>query len=119
MRSGNADTENKLAALYDEGLGVAQDHVRARELFCEAAAQGYPPAMVNLGRMHVEATAGERDDVGGYALIRAAIDLGIPASMNDIAVRELGAASGRLDAGQLVRARALAGELWRRSAGRR
>ena len=50
-------------------------------------------------------------------MIRAAVDLGIPESMNEIALRELQAAAGRLDAGQLRRARTLASELsaWIRS----
>jgi TPR repeat protein len=37
--------------MYESGLGVAPDQRRARDLFLKSAAQGYSPAMVNLGLM--------------------------------------------------------------------
>jgi TPR repeat protein len=97
--------------MYDEGLGVAQDHRQAQELFRKAAEQRYPPAMVNLGRMYTEAADVKRDDVHGYALIRAALDMGVPASMHEMAFYELGEATARLHPKELARAETLANEL--------
>jgi uncharacterized protein len=108
---GFADAQTKLGAMYDDGLGVAQDHQRARELFKQAADQGYTPAMVDLGRMYVEAIGGKRDDIQGYALIRAGIDLGVPAELHAIAFYELGEAGARLSRQQLAHARDMAHQL--------
>jgi TPR repeat protein len=52
--------------------------------------------MVNLGRMYVEGIGVRRDDVHGYALIKAALDLGVPASMKSEAVADLDAAAARM-----------------------
>jgi TPR repeat protein len=48
---GNAEAQNKLGVMYMSGVGVAADERRARDLFLRSAAQGYSPAMVNVGRM--------------------------------------------------------------------
>jgi TPR repeat protein len=92
-------------------MGVKQDHARARELFTDAAAQGYGPAMVNLGRMYAAGSGGKQDAVGGYALIRAALATGIPDSMSDIAIGELRNISNQLRDEQLARGKALSEEL--------
>jgi TPR repeat protein len=67
-------------------------------LFWHAAEQGFAPAMANLGRMYVDARGVNRDDVRGYALIRAALQVGIPLAMNEEANRSLAAATARLSA---------------------
>ena len=46
---GRANAMYLLGALYDEGLGIAQDHVTARKWFEKAAAKGNAPAMKSLG----------------------------------------------------------------------
>ena len=43
--------------------------------------------MANLGRMYIDARGVNRDDVRGYALIRAALQVGIPLAMNEEARR--------------------------------
>jgi uncharacterized protein len=111
VQKGNADAENKLGAMYNDGLGLTQDHRMARELFRQSAEQGYPPGMVNLGRMYAEAIGGDRDEVRGFAWIQAAIDVGVPASMRELAYFELGAATARLDRHQLARAQQMASQL--------
>ena len=63
--------------------------------------------MANLGRMYVEAQGTERNDVRGYELLHAAVDAGIPQSMQVMATQELQAATARLDDQQ----RADAGEV--------
>jgi TPR repeat protein len=108
---GDADAENKLGTMYNDGLGLPQDHGAARKLFEQSAAQGFAPAMVNLGRMYTEALGVAEDDVRGYALIRAGLDLGVPSSMREFALNELGTAAGRLKARQLTRAEHMAAKL--------
>ena len=107
---GSVDAQNKLGTLYEEGLGLVKDQAQARELFRKSASQGYAPAMVNLGRMYAEGIGGDRDDVGGYALIEAGVEAGIPASIREVALIELRTLSDRLDEMQLARARSLARE---------
>ncbi len=85
--------------------GVTQDHGQAFDLYRRAAEQGYTPAMANLGRMYIEAQGVERNDVHGYALLRAALTVGVPASMQPMANQELEAATTRLDETQLAQAR--------------
>jgi len=102
--AGDADAENKLATLYDGGLGVPEDHAQAFGLYRRAAERGYTPAMANLGRMYIEARGVDRDDVRGYALVRAAVDAGIPPSMRPMANQALQAATARLDDEQLAQA---------------
>ena len=48
----------------------------------------------------------KRDEIRGYALISAAVEIGLPRGDRDAAVYELGALSQRLSARQLERAQA-------------
>jgi hypothetical protein len=61
--------------------------------------------------MYTEATGVREDDIRGYALIRAALDLGVPSSMKEFALTELGTAAARLKQRQLARAQHMASEL--------
>jgi TPR repeat protein len=47
--------------MYASGLGVAPDQRSAGDLFLKSAAQGYSPAMINLGLMLKEDNADTRD----------------------------------------------------------
>jgi TPR repeat protein len=48
--------------MYASGLGMAPDQRKARDLFLKSAAQGYSPAMINLGLMLTQdGNAGIRD----------------------------------------------------------
>ena len=94
---GDAAAQYRLGLLHDSGLGVARDSQLARELFERSATQGYAPAMVTLGRIYVEAIGVPRDSARGQALLRAALDHGIPSELRELALFELGVASARLD----------------------
>ncbi len=48
---GMARAQNSLGVMYDQGLGVSDDQVRAAALFRDAAVQGFGGAQVNLGVM--------------------------------------------------------------------
>ena len=51
-QSGNAQAENAVGALYDNGLGVASDEAEAFRWYSMAADQNFPLAMRNLGTMY-------------------------------------------------------------------
>jgi TPR repeat protein len=96
-RRGDAAAENKLGMMYESGLGLARNLARARSWYLRSAQQGFTPAMVNLGLLYVEGLGVPRDDVQGYALVAAAVAMGIPADLTTLASQEIGQASERLD----------------------
>jgi TPR repeat protein len=51
-QAGNAQAQNAVGALYDNGLGVASDEAEAFRWYSMAANQNYPMAMRNLGTMY-------------------------------------------------------------------
>jgi uncharacterized protein len=104
VKQGDAVAQNRLGSLYDEGLGVPKSAQDAFDLFSLSAAQGYAPGMANLGRAYAGGRGVKRDEIHGYALISAAIQLGVPRGERDAALYELGALSQRLDSKQIERA---------------
>jgi TPR repeat protein len=104
--AGDAAAQNKLGALYDDGLGVPKSAHDAFELFNLAAAQGYAPGMANLGRAYARGNGVKRDEIRAYALLSAAVEIGMPRGERDAALFELGALSQRLSTKQLDRAQA-------------
>lgn len=50
---GMARAQNSLGVMYDQGIGVAEDRIRAAGLFRDAASQGFGGAQVNLGVMYL------------------------------------------------------------------
>jgi hypothetical protein len=111
IRTGDAAAENRLGALYESGIGVTRDQARAEELYRRSAQQGYTPGMVNLGLAYIEAIGVRRNDVQGYALVAAAVTIGIPDEMTKLASTEISEASARLDQQHLAQARVLARNL--------
>jgi TPR repeat protein len=105
VRSGDdANAENKLGAMYESGVAVTRNLSRAKDLYVRSAAQGYAPAMVNLGLLYIEAMGVRRDDVRGYALVAAAVAIGIPDEMTRLASAEISEASERLDPRRMAEA---------------
>lgn len=51
-QAGDAQAENAVGALYDNGLGVTSDAAEAFRWYSMAASQNYPLAMRNLGTMY-------------------------------------------------------------------
>jgi len=62
--------------------------------------------MANLGRLYARGSGVKRDDIHAYALLSAAVELGVRRGDHDAALYELGVLSQRLDARQLERAQA-------------
>ncbi len=50
---GMAQAQNSLGVMYDQGIGVGEDRIRAAGLFRDAASQGFGGAQVNLGVMYL------------------------------------------------------------------
>jgi uncharacterized protein len=104
----DAAAQNRLGSMYADGLGVPRNAHDAFELYRRAAAQGHAPGMANLGRLYSNGSGVERDELRAYALIAAALEIGVPKDVREAGLYELGALSQRLDAKQLERAQAAA-----------
>ncbi len=87
---------NRLAILYARGRGLPRKPRLALTLFRALAAQGYAPAMVNLGTIYELGLAGHRDHRLAYAWIRAGLSLGVPEQERDATVFKLGMIAARL-----------------------
>ena len=56
VEQGMADAQNTLGVMYNNGLGVPQDHSEAVRLFRLSAGQGYVQGQFNLGLMYYNGT---------------------------------------------------------------
>jgi TPR repeat protein len=104
VHRGDAPAQNKLGSMYEGGIAVARNLTKAKSLYLRSATQGYTPAMVNLGLLYIEAMGVSRDDVRGYALVAAAVAIGIPDDLAKLASAEISEASNRLDSRRLEEA---------------
>ena len=100
---GDARAEEALGALYDAGLGVAPDAVRAAKLSREAALQGSGAAQLNLAQLYLKGRGVQADPVRAYAWADAAAASGEPGGQ-DILDR----LAKEMPRGQLKRAQSLA-----------
>ncbi|HUJ88123.1 MAG TPA: hypothetical protein VLX30_14840 [Burkholderiales bacterium] len=75
---GDARAEEALGALYDAGLGVAPDPVRAAKLFHAAARQGSGAGQLNLANLYLAGRGVQADPVLAYAWADAAAASGEP-----------------------------------------
>lgn len=73
---GNTQALYALAAMYDEGMGVGKDPVRARFYYEIAAEKKFAPAIVNLGIQNERGIGGAIDYNKAYSLYGRAADLG-------------------------------------------
>jgi len=103
-RGGAPQAQNKLGTMYESGVAVRRNLTRAKDLYLRSALQGYTPAMVNLGLLYIEALGVRRDDVRGYALVAAAVKMGIPDDMTKLASEEITEASARLNSRRMAEA---------------
>jgi TPR repeat protein len=105
---GDVSAMNTLAIMYAQGHGVARNTCVAMKLFQQSAAEGYAPAMINLGTMYAIGENLRHDEARAYAWIRAALIVGVADEDHDATVFKLGAIAGRLDTVQFERAELLA-----------
>jgi TPR repeat protein len=83
----------------------------AVDLLQRAAAQRYAPAMANLGSMYADGIGVERDDVRAYALLHAALEIGVPTGLREVSHDQLSRVAARLNGKELPRAYQLSREI--------
>ena len=74
---GHAEAQFMLGGMYNDGLGVAQDHRTAVKWFSLAAEQGHPDAQNNLGTMYVRGTGVLQDHARAHMWFNIAASNGI------------------------------------------
>ncbi|MEX3315016.1 caspase family protein [Sulfitobacter sp. PS-8MA] len=80
--AGSPEARYLLAQLYEEGTGVTQDADRALTLYEEAAAEGYAPALNDLGFIYLQGELGQAADADlARDYFRRAADRRHPAAM--------------------------------------
>src|SRR5262249_35917756 len=72
--------------LYADGKGVAQDYVKARELYENAAARGAAYAMHNLALLYANGQGVAQDYFKAHELFKKAADMGAAQSMRNLAL---------------------------------
>jgi TPR repeat protein len=104
--AGDANAKAYLADLYEEGDGVLQDFMKAKQLRLQAASKGQCDAMFALGDMYQNGRGVPTNFVLAYMWINLAaqkevIDYG---SKNDVTIRERNKAAARLNTANLLKA---------------
>ncbi len=102
-QGGNADAQNMLGVLYDNGQGVAQDYKQARVWFEKAAAQGDPHAQRHLGTLYAKGLGVKQNKILAYMWLDIARGLG-----EQNAVRTLAELSETMSKESVTRAQELA-----------
>jgi uncharacterized protein len=83
---GSPEAEFELARLYENGIGVPADPVRALELYQSSAAQDFPDAVNELGFFTFTGSLGvPLDQTRALELFRQAADLDQPEAMFNVA----------------------------------
>jgi uncharacterized protein len=72
-----------LATCYFKGSGRPQDLAKARELYRQAADQGYAKSACAYGNMLIKGEGGQTDVARGLDLCRRAADAGVPDAQTD------------------------------------
>ncbi|MGV8986910.1 MAG: caspase family protein [Cypionkella sp.] len=80
--AGAPDAQFELAKIYEQGLGVTPDPVKALELYKASAAQGFADAINDLGFLYFQGGLGlQPDQAKGIDYFRQAADLRHPEAM--------------------------------------
>ena len=74
---GMAQAQNSLGVMYDQGMGVDEDHTRAARLFRDAAIQGFGGAQVNLGVMYLRGRGVAQDHRSATDWLTRAAEQGV------------------------------------------
>ncbi len=64
--------------MHETGLGAPRNLTRAFDLYCEAAAQGFPEALVRMAWMYADGNGVERSKAAAYTLFLRAKRFGYP-----------------------------------------
>lgn len=71
---GIAFAQYRLARLYEQGRGTAQDDAEAVRWYRAAAEQGYPPAQIALGKRYEQGSGVPQDEAAALALFEKAAE---------------------------------------------
>ena len=82
---GDADAQNKLGVMYDNGEGVAQDYAVAVSWYRKAADQGNARAQSNLGLMYANGDGVAQDYVQAHKWLNLAAAGATDATVRDAA----------------------------------
>jgi localization factor PodJL len=85
-KQGLAPAQFRLGGLYEKGIGVRKDLLRARDLYLAAAQKGNAKAMHNLAVLCAEGASGAPDYESAAAWFRKAADHGVKDSQFNLAV---------------------------------
>ena len=69
--TGLAKAQHNVAVAYSDGVGTLPDSVAALAYYERAAAQGFEPSQMNLGKAYLEGTLGVVDAARAAGLLRA------------------------------------------------
>jgi localization factor PodJL len=83
---GLAPAQFLLSGLYEKGIGIEKDLVRARDLYLAAAQKSNAKAMHNLAVLYAEGVNGQPDYEAAAAWFRKAADHGIKDSQYNLAI---------------------------------
>ena len=78
LKEGQVDSIERLQQLvqqgtmHETGLGAARDLVRAFDLYCEAAARGYPEALVRMAWLYADGNGVEKSRAAAHTLFMRA-----------------------------------------------
>lgn len=75
-QKGDANSQNTLAALYENGKGVAQNYAKAVQWYRQAANQGMAEAQFNVGRMFMAGIGVDKNDTEAMGWFRRAAQQG-------------------------------------------
>ncbi len=84
-RAGDVVGTTNLAHAYVKGRGRAENWIRARVLYTEAAARGYPRAFNDLGVMHEEGYGVHMDQLTAYSFYLQGVKAGYAKAGKNIA----------------------------------
>jgi hypothetical protein len=85
-KQGLAPAQFRLGGLYEKGIGVRQDLLKARDLYLAAAQKGNAKAMHNLAVLYAEGVSGISDYGSAAIWFRKAADHGVKDSQFNLAV---------------------------------
>jgi localization factor PodJL len=85
-KQGLAPAQFRLGGLYEKGIGVKKDPLKARDLYLAAAQKGNAKAMHNLAVLYAEGASGTPDYNSAAVWFRRAADHGVKDSQFNLAV---------------------------------
>ena len=84
--AGNAEAQNKLAMMYQRGIGIPQDPAEALKWYRRAADDGYTFAQYNLGAMYQKGVCIQQDSPEALKWYRKAAEQGVTEAQYNLGI---------------------------------